>query len=164
MPRNHKGQGDSLIYTNYTGRNDIVLARVARDKDFVYFYVETANSLTPKTDPKWMRLFIDTDRNKSTGWEGYDLVVNRLNPEKTAVIEKSEKDWNWSKKGEARFSIRNNRIELRIPRTLISANDKKLDFEFKWSDNMQEDGNIMDFYVNGDVAPGGRFNFVFRKR
>ncbi len=28
---------------------------------------------------------------------------------------------------------------------------------------MQEDGNIMDFYVNGDVAPGGRFNFVYRE-
>lgn len=26
---------------------------------------------------------------------------------------------------------------------------------------MQENGNIMDFYVNGDTAPGGRFNFVF---
>ena len=26
---------------------------------------------------------------------------------------------------------------------------------------MQDEGNIMDFYVNGDVAPGGRFNFVY---
>ena len=27
---------------------------------------------------------------------------------------------------------------------------------------MQQEGNIMDFYVNGDAAPGGRFNFVYR--
>ena len=27
---------------------------------------------------------------------------------------------------------------------------------------MQEEGNLMDFYVNGDVAPGGRFNYVYR--
>jgi hypothetical protein len=161
--RNHKGQGDSLVYTNYTGRNDIVLARVARDNDYVYFYVETADSLTPRSDPKWMRLFIDTDRNKGTGWEGYDLVINRINPGKTAVIEKSDKDWNWNKTGDAQYSIRNNRMELRIPRTLINAKNGKLDFEFKWSDNMQEEGNIMDFYVNGDVAPGGRFNFVYRE-
>jgi len=26
---------------------------------------------------------------------------------------------------------------------------------------MQENGNIMDFYVNGDTAPGGRFNYVY---
>ena len=26
---------------------------------------------------------------------------------------------------------------------------------------MQDNGNIMDFYVNGDTAPGGRFNYVY---
>lgn len=36
-----------------------------------------------------------------------------------------------------------------------------VDIEFKWNDNMQENGNIMDFYVNGDTAPGGRFNYVY---
>jgi hypothetical protein len=24
-----------------------------------------------------------------------------------------------------------------------------------------KNGNIMDFYVNGDMAPGGRFNFLY---
>lgn len=38
---------------------------------------------------------------------------------------------------------------------------KEINLEFKWNDNMQENGNIMDFYVNGDSAPGGRFNFVY---
>ena len=32
---------------------------------------------------------------------------------------------------------------------------------FKWSDNMQTDGDIMDFYTNGDVAPGARFKYQF---
>jgi hypothetical protein len=36
-----------------------------------------------------------------------------------------------------------------------------VNIEFKWNDNMQDDGNIMDFYVNGDTAPGGRFNYVY---
>lgn len=30
-----------------------------------------------------------------------------------------------------------------------------------YSDNMQTDGDVLDFYQNGDVAPGGRFMFVF---
>ena len=42
--------------------------------------------------------------------------------------------------------------------------DQPLDFEFKWSDNMQDEGNIMDFYVNGDAAPGGRFNYVYTEQ
>jgi hypothetical protein len=33
----------------------------------------------------------------------------------------------------------------------------------KWNDNMQENGNIMDFHVNGDTASGGRFNFLYRE-
>jgi hypothetical protein len=26
---------------------------------------------------------------------------------------------------------------------------------------MQKEGDIMDFYVSGDTAPGGRFNYVY---
>ena len=50
---------------------------------------------------------------------------------------------------------------LRIPRKLLGMEGKRVDLEFKWSDNMQDEGNLMDFYVNGDVAPGGRFNYVY---
>ena len=71
--RNHAGQGTSLIYTNKTGRNDLIKSKVARDKDYLYFYVETAAPLTDKSDSKWMRLFVDIDRNKNTGWEAMTL-------------------------------------------------------------------------------------------
>ncbi|MEN8158335.1 MAG: hypothetical protein ABFS10_15385, partial [Bacteroidota bacterium] len=67
-------------YTNTTGRNDIVGTKVARDADNVYFFVETAEALTAPDGERWMRLFIDMDRYRGTGWEGYDFVLNRLNP------------------------------------------------------------------------------------
>lgn len=159
--RDHKGQGDSLHYTNKTGRNDIILAKLARDKDFLYFYVETAGKLSPMTDPKWMRLFIDIDRDKKTGWEGYDFVVNRVSPEEKVVVEKSGGAWDWQEVGKADYSIKDNILEIKISRKVLGVAEKPLDLEFKWSDNMQEDGNIMDFYVNGDAAPGARFNFHF---
>jgi len=38
---------------------------------------------------------------------------------------------------------------------------EKFVINFKWSDNMQNEGDIMDFYVNGDVAPGGRFKYQY---
>jgi hypothetical protein len=163
MHRNHAGQGSDLIYTNTTGRNDIVSAKVARDSNFVYFYVETADNLSDKTDPKWMRLFIDIDRNKSTGWEGYDFIVNRINPEDSAIVEKSESSWNWESTGKAGYVVDGKTLVLKIRRPVLGITDAKgINFEFKWSDNMQEDGNIMDFYVNGDAAPGARFNYVYK--
>ncbi|MEI8272826.1 MAG: T9SS type A sorting domain-containing protein [Paludibacter sp.] len=161
LHRSSPGQGSNLIYTNTTGRNDIVGAKVARDDNYLYFMVQTDANLSPKTDAKWMRLFIDIDRDKSTGWEGYDFVVNRTSPTDSATVEKSTNSWSWSPTGKADYSVNGNMLVLKIKRSVFGIGSA-LNFEFKWSDNMQEDGNIMDFYVNGDAAPGGRFNYVYQ--
>ena len=163
MHRDHPGHGPSLVLTNSSGRNDIVEARVARDTDFLYFYVETDNALSPASDPGWMRLFMDIDRDKSTGWEGYDYLLNRTSPGDSVLVEKSSGEWDWTPAGKAAYRLYERSLVLKIRKTVfgLGAEDRP-DFEFKWSDNMQEEGNIMDFYVNGDVAPGARFNYVYR--
>lgn len=152
-------------YVNNSGRNDIVSARVARDHNKIYFYVETADKLSPRSDRNWMMLLIDTDRNKFTGWQGYDYVINYKNPKGTkAFIQSSyQNKWIWKDAGTCRIKQDGNHLMITVPRKLIKQQDKTLDFEFKWSDNMQDEGNIMDFYVNGDCAPGGRFNYVFKE-
>ena len=162
MHRDHEGRYDQY-YRNNTGRNDIVRAKVARDAEKVYFYVETAEALTPQTDRNWMMLFIDADRDKSTGWNGYDFIVNRVNPKgNKAVIEKNIGNrWEWEQAAETKLAVNGNKLELEIPRSVLNLSGKTVNIEFKWNDNMQENGNIMDFYVNGDTAPGGRFNFVY---
>jgi hypothetical protein len=33
--------------------------------------------------------------------------------------------------------------------------------DFKWADNLQHPGDVMDFYKSGDVAPAGRFNYRY---
>ncbi len=156
-PRDHKGWG-SFHYRNATGRNDIVSSKVARDQDHVYFYVETAAPIT-QPDTAWMQLYINSDRDKNTGWEGYDFVVNRLTPGKKAILEKTTAAWNWKKVGELDYAVTGNKMEIRIPRALLG--EGALNFEFKWQDNMQQQGDIMDFYLSGDTAPSGRFNYFY---
>ncbi|WP_146529450.1 hypothetical protein [Novipirellula artificiosorum] len=159
-PRNHRGYG-STQYKNDSGRNDIVFAKVARDDEALYFYVETAKPISPPTD-KWMMLLLDMDRDKSTGWEGYDYVINRLTPiGDKAVFEKSTDGWTWRENGSLDFCINGKRLELRIPKNHLTGIKVVDGFEFKWSDNMQVEEDIMDFYVNGDVAPSGRFNYYY---
>lgn len=46
-----------------------------------------------------------------------------------------------------------------IPRQYLSHLSEQLNFEFKWSDNMENDYDPLDWYLNGDVAPDGRFNY-----
>lgn len=158
LPRDHAGWG-SYHYRNTTGRNDFVTLKVARDAEYVYFYAETAAPVTSPSDA-WMQLYLNTDRDKNTGWEGYDLVVNRRKPGQKAFVEKTTASWNWQPAGEADFAVRGNQIEIRIPRNLIER-EGKLDFEFKWQDNQQRQGDIMDFYLSGDAAPLGRFNYFY---
>ena len=52
-------------------------------------------------------------------------------------------------------------MQIAIPRNAIGM-EKEVNFNFKWVDNTQEDGDIMDFYKSGDATPLGRFAFVFR--
>ncbi len=162
--RDHDGRYNQY-YRNNTGRNDIIGAKVARDSEKLYFYVETADVLTPQNDRNWMMLLIDADRNKSTGWNGYDFIVNRVSPKgNILVVEKNIGNrWEWNPVAHTKFAVNRNKLELEIPKSILNLAGKALDIEFKWNDNMQDNGNIMDFYVNGDTAPGGRFNFVYSK-
>ena len=61
-------------YTNTTGRNDIRLAKVARDDMYVYFMVECVNDITPPTDEKWMRLFLDVNGSENPNWATFTFV------------------------------------------------------------------------------------------
>ncbi len=78
------------------------------------------------------------------------------------IVEKNVGDrWEWIEVEKSPYVVKNNRLEIKIDREILGMEGRTVDFEFKWNDNMQDNGNIMDFYVNGDTEPGGRFNFVF---
>jgi len=163
LHRDHRGRY-SEYYTNTSGRNDIVEAKIARDNNNLFFLVKTAEKLSPSTDRNWMMLFIDADRDKSTGWNGYEYMINRQNPKGNKVIVEKNVGgrWEWEFIGEVPYIVQNNSLEISAPRKLFNLQGKSINLEFKWNDNMQETGNIMDFYVNGDSAPGARFNFVYK--
>ena len=157
-----------IKFDSDTMRNDIVSAKVAYDDDNIFFLVKTAEKLTASDGNAWMRLLIRT-RSGGDTWEGFDFIVNRTSPGApdasglgNAVLERSTGGWNWEKVGGIRYRADNDTLQLEIPRSLLGFANKAIDLEFKWSDNMQTDGDIMDFYLSGDVAPGGRFTFLFR--
>jgi len=157
----HSSNGKFNI--NTTGRNDFADARVARDDENIYFYVATSDDISSSSDKAWMRLFINIDRKVETGWKGYDFCLNLENPTSATqgIVSKcTGSEWKWENAGNFEYAVKGKCMEIKIARSVLSASGK-LDFEFKWSDNMQEDGNILDFYVNGDCAPLGRFNYVY---
>ena len=54
-------------------------------------------------------------------------------------------------------------LHLAIPRKAIGLPEgpDALAFDFKWADNAQHPGDILDFYLSGDVAPEGRYKFRY---
>ena len=159
-----------LNYKYDTMRNDIVTSKVAYDDTYIYFMVETKDDLTQASDPAWMRLLIDTDpTGVSSNWEGFEYILNRVSPTETeAIIERSLGGWNFEEVGRAKFFASGKRLQMAVPRKVLGLTDSgRLSFNFKWADNTlapetaSDSGDILDYYLYGDVAPGGRFMFTF---
>jgi hypothetical protein len=164
MRRDHPGWGKDSHYTNKTGRNDIVAAKVSCDATNVYFYVRTRAPLTPCTDPNWMLLFIDADQNPTNGWLGYDFVVNRAGVEaRSTTLERQQgRGYQWGQPARIESRAAGNELELAIPRAALGLTRLPATLDFKWGDNIQQTGDWSDFTLNGDAAPDGRFNYRAR--
>ncbi|MCR5042001.1 MAG: hypothetical protein K6C36_07900 [Clostridia bacterium] len=154
-PRDCLGVGDTL-YTDDSGRNDIVTAKVCEDAEKLYFYVETADALSPCTDDAWMTLFVNV-----SGKEGYDYCINRTSPEDGKAPVEAVRDGGYERLGDADIRFEGSRLMLSVEKSLFgSASGENASFTFKWADNYV-DGDIYSFYTKGDSAPYGRLNWVY---
>ncbi len=147
-----------ISYKNTSGRNDIVKAAVAKDKESFYFYVETAEDITPYTDKNWMSLFLCTG---GEGWYGYDYAVNVTCPEDggKAVLCRYN-GTAWERVCTVDMKTEGNKLMLAVPRAEINMTSRLFELQFKWADNYTEQ-DIWSFYTEGDAAPYGRLNYVY---
>jgi hypothetical protein len=159
--REHDGVA-GLRYINRTGRNDIMTCKVARDQQQLYFYVRSKRELTSYDDDNWMWLLIDVDQDMKTGWQGYDFIVNhRIKSESQTWLEKHVSNWRWEASRAVDYHVEGPELHISIPRAALGLKQAYTSFDFKWVDNMQIPGEIMDFYISGDVAPEGRFKYRY---
>jgi hypothetical protein len=156
-PRDHPGAA-GLHYENNTGRHDLVSMKVAHDEANAYFYARTREPLGTEVMPDGMSLLIDADRNPATGWNGFDLILRHSAERRAVVLERNAGGWRWEAVDAVRTRSAGNELQLAIPRGVIGG---RASFDFKWTDNLQRPGDVMDFYLSGDVAPGGRMRFRY---
>ncbi len=156
--RRYPGFGPTIQYQNESGRNDIVEAKVARDKENVYFAAWCSENIVDKDKENCMMLFVDTDRSKETGWEGYDYRICGKN------LEKNVDGYTWEKVATVKKSIKGNLVQIAVKKKDLKLEDS-FDIEFKWSDNNfsgAADADVMRFYTHGVSAPIGRFNYRYK--
>ena len=53
-------------------------------------------------------------------------------------------------------------IEVALPRSTLLNFEPGRGLDFKWADNIQQDGQAPDFTLHGDCAPNDRFNYRAR--
>ena len=166
--RDAQGYGD-LRYTETSGRNDIIGARVARDSDTVWFFVECNDTITPYTDSLWMNLYIDSDQ-ENKGWETFDFVVNKSAASAdTLVLEKfTGNGYDTEKVADVPYKVDGKTMMVEIPKSALGLSGNDFTVNFAWTDNVHDEGDysvfsgdILDFYLSGDVAPGARFKFSY---
>ncbi len=146
--------------------NDIIRAKVTKDTDNLYFFVETLDPISSFEDSDlWMNLLINADCDYSTGWEGYDYVV-RKNPADglLTLFANDGGSYVWTPVAPVSWRMEGCRMHLLVPRVLVGhASGAERDFDFKWTDNVSDrDPDIMQFISEGDVAPNGRFNYRYK--
>lgn len=156
--RDWDGYGD-LHYTDTTGRNDITRCLVAVDKKNIYFAAETAEPLTPRTDPNWMLLFIDADEDGE-----YEYVIQNswILKNQGALSRRGAKlGDSRSENQDIRMAIGERSLEMAIPRKLIGKTGNQVSLRFKWADNPTDPGDIISISTTGDTAPNRRFAYRF---
>ncbi len=167
VDRNGKAFGKQTM-TNTTGRNDIVSAKVTQDTTYMYFYVQTADDITkPVADTSWMQLFLDVDGSTETGWYGYDYIVNYNAAEDftTTVAKYSGKDgaYGFTDCGTVSYRVKGNQMMIAVPMELIGVTYyNQVCMQFKWVDSDTLLDSMSDLYIDGDMAPLGRLNYVYQ--
>ena len=160
--RDFDGYG-GLHYTDNLGRNDIVRTKVAMGEDSVYFRVETADALSGYTGNGWMLLFIDADKDHSTGWNGYDYVINKKvdSAVSSEVMSCTTDTADWKQTSSARIAISGNTLLVAVAKADLGLSGDDITFDFKWVDHPRDFASFTGISTAGDAAPNRRFNYRY---
>lgn len=161
--RDYTGYGGNK-YVDTTGRNDIVVSKVSVTADKVTFYVETADALTPYTDPNWMLLFINSDANFESGWHGFDFMLNKEFADAThsRIMAWNKESNSWKASGEADFRTEGNKLVIEMPLEAVGLKSGDAgNFYFKWADNPADVNDAISLCLHGDTAPNRRFCYNY---
>ena len=158
--RDARGYG-SLYYTDTTGNNDIKGAKLARDSENLYIYVECTDNISPYTDPNWMNVYLDTKNGGLDGWESFDYVIKDADADKATLYRFKGEGFDNEKAGECEYTVSGNVMQIKVKRTDIGLTEADFTVNFKVTDGVVLEGDIMNFYTTGDVAPLGRFKYSY---
>ena len=163
MARSFKGADSVIDYIDNSNRNDIVKTTVTHDAEKMYFRVECLENITEKdpADKSWMNLLISTNNADIPNGNGYNFVLNREVSGGKASVESLGADYKTTKVGEAEIKVDGKIMQIAIPLSLLGKTEEDAHIGFKVADHVSDPTDIMEYYISGDSAPIGRFNYTY---
>lgn len=147
--------------------NDIICAKVTKDADSLYFYVEvTGDSLVQPTsmgEESWMNLLLNTNLKYNDGWEGYDYMVSRVKDAPSMQLYRYDVTTSsWEPVAPVSYCQGSHQLMLSLSKHDVEAFGD-CDIDFKWVDNtVWCTPEILHFLRDGEAAPNGRFNYRYK--
>ena len=158
--RNHRGYGPRLgMYVNKSGRNDIVSSKVTLAGGRLYFMAECAEALSKPVDSRWMNLWFTIEGSRAPQWNGiqYRVQFDGKGEKATLYRYSPETVSSWLPEKTLFSQVEEKRVIIALPKEFTRVpSGERLSIRFKWSDNMQDERNPIDWLVHGDTAPNGR--------
>ena len=159
--RDHLDVSKTIRYEDHTGRNDILETRLTADGGMIYAYVRTAEPITDYRDGKnWMMLFMDADNDASTGWEGYDFVVNYAVIDGKSTTLCAYKEDVWQEVGTVEYRVEGCEMMLAIPRGLLGLTQDCFTLHFHWMDHVTDVYDRHSWFTTGESAPERRNDYT----
>ena len=158
--RNALGYG-GVRYTDTTGNNDLKGAKMTRDKDNLYVYIECNGDISPYTDPNWMNVYLDTVNGGLDGWESFDYVIKDATENTVSLYKFKGNGYDNDKVADCEYKVTGSVMQIKVKRADLGITDDDFTVNFKVTDGVVLDGDILNFYTTGDVAPVGRFKYSY---
>ena len=99
------------------------------------------------------------------------VKVETAASEKTLVLEKFTAEGDYAKTekvADVEYKVGGRYMTVKISKADLGLSGNDYTINFAWTDNVHDEGDyetfsgdILDFYLSGDVAPGGRFKYSF---
>ncbi|MBO6263937.1 MAG: hypothetical protein J6N93_06710 [Clostridia bacterium] len=153
---------------NNTNRNDIEKVEVTDDGKYLYIRITTNEDIVVDADKtNNLNVLLSIHGANGAKWEGYDYIINRVPTAvggESATIEKValNNKFEWSKAADCRCYLNGKTFAVKIALSDLGISEgKDFTLDFKVADGISEQGNIINYYVDGDCAPIGRLNYRY---
>ncbi len=166
IARNAAGFYKNTNYKQNKPDNFIQNVRVTYDNENVYFCIQTKDNLTAhkQGQTNWMNLFIGVNGSDKGSWSSFNYVVNR-NPKSSTVtsLEHFTGTNTYQTKAvcDIQYRVSGKYLQFQIPRSALGLTGDAFGFTFKVADGVQDQSNILDYYVSGESFPLGRMAHIY---